>query len=467
MWHPKLDANGSAKHRMVLAALRADLEAGRLREGERLPPARALADALGLAVGTVARAYHEAAAEGLVRSEVGRGTHVTARPVRPDMTFGRRVEGLIDLGVDYPLEAFDPDPGPVLARLAGRADRAALMRYHAHEGSPRARAAGAAWAERYGVADGRAAEDVVLCGGGQHALVVALACVAAERRATGMRGGTVLAEALAYPGLRPAAGLLGLDLAPVAIDGDGLVPEALEEACRRHPDAMALYLVPSLHNPTTAALPAARRAAVAETAARHGLFLVEDDVHRLHADNPASPLAVIAPERTFFVAGLSKTVAAGLRVAYLLPPRALVNAAARGVLATHWTLPPLTAEIAAQWVEDGTADAVCAAKAAEAAARQVMASKALPRGAARTQRQSFYVWLDLPAGWTGESFALAAARRGVGLLGDAAFRVGDGPTTPGVRVCLGAAPDRETLEHALGVVAALLGQPPDVFPGVV
>lgn len=467
MWMPQLGTTDDrTKHRALVDALRSDLAAGRFHEGDRLPPTRTLADQLGIAVGTVARAYREAAALGLVRAEVGRGTTVVrtsdAVPAQAS-PFGRRFEGLIDLGVDYPLEALDPDPGPVLERLARRPDRAAMMRYHAHEGSPRGRAAGAAWARRFDLEE-RSAEDVVLCGGSQHAIVVALATIAAGRR-----GGTVLAEALAYPGLREAVALLGLTLAPVAIDGDGLVPEALAEACRRHPDAIALYLVPSLHNPTTASLPEPRRAAVAEIAARHDLFVIEDDVHRLHADGPLPPpVATLAPERSFFVAGLSKTVAAGLRVAYLLPPRALVNAAARQVLATHWTLPPLTAEIAAQWIEDGTADRVCAAKTEEAGARQAIARAVLPAAAVRTQRRSFYLWLDLPPGWTGEGFALAAIRRGVGVLGDGAFRIGDGAAERrGVRVCLGAAPSREALAQALATLADLLVQPSDYQPGLV
>lgn len=457
MWTPTLPDDQPAKHLALLHALKADLAAGRVRTGDRLPPARTLAQVLGLAQGTVARAYREAAQEGLVSSEVGRGTFVTA--ARPATPFGARSAGVIDLSVDHPLEALDPDPGPVLEQLARRSDRLSFMSYHPHQGSLRARSAGVAWLQLHGLA-ARAPEHVVVCAGSQHAALVALASVTRP-------GDTVLVEALAYPGIREIAPLLGLTLAPVEIDNHGLIPEALVEACGQWPQATALYTVPSVHNPTTAALPLARREAIAAQCARAGLYIVEDDIHRLHADERAPALAELLPERAFYIAGLSKTVAPGLRCAYLAPPPALIEAATRKTLATHWTLPPLMAEIAAIWIEDGTAQRVCTAKADEAAARQRIAADILHGANVSSQRHSFYLWLDLPEGWSGDGFALAAARRGVAILGDPAFRIGQGATgRHGSRVCLGAAPTRERMTAGLDILADLLKRAPDFLPGV-
>lgn len=460
MWRPKIDTIHDNKHRAILDALRTDIETGDLRVGDRLPASRVLAAELGLSVGTVARAYRDAAASGLIQSEVGRGTHVLGAVSQrgAEATFGARSEGLIDLSIDFPLEQLDPDPARVLERLARGPNRMELMRYLASEGSPRARAAGVEWAKRYDLA-GRALEDVILCSGSQHALMVSLACVFDGR------GGRLFAEALTYPGFQAAAGLFGLQPEPVAIDEAGLIPEALEEECRGLGADIpsALYMVPSLHNPTTVAMPARRREALAQVIKRYGLFVIEDDVHRLHADEPALPLATLAPERTFFIAGLSKVVSAGLRIAYLFPPRLFVNDAARRVFATQWSVPPLMAEIATQWIEDGTADTVRNAKATEAAERQRMAAEILANlGGLRSQAQSFYLWLDLPDAWTGDGFALALARRGVGVLSDSSFRIESGAADRrGIRICLGAANSQEELRTALDTVAAVLRLTPD------
>jgi DNA-binding transcriptional MocR family regulator len=459
MWSPSLDTIDALKHRAILNALRTDIGDGRLRLGDRLPAARVLATKLGVAVGTVARAYREAAADGLIQSEVGRGTHVLGNAPRrvAEPAFGARSNGLIDLSIDYPLQLLDPDPGPVLDRLARRTDRMELMRYVASEGSPRARVAGVAWAKRYDLA-GRAIEAVVLCGGNQHALTVSLACV------FGGRGGRIFSEALTYPGFKDATGLFGLQPEPIALDDQGMIPEALDEACREFPLDVpsAVYVVPSLQNPTTAAMSIKRREALARVIERHGLFVIEDDVHRLHADEPGAPIAALVPDKTFFIAGLSKVVSAGLRIAYLFPPRALVNATVRCVLATQWSVPPLMAEIAAEWIDDGTADAVREAKGKEAAERQRIAAELLKNsGTLRSQTQSFYLWLDLPEGWTGDSFALAAARRGIGVLSDSSFRISnDAGERRGARICVAAANSREELRTALTSIATVLEHPP-------
>ena len=89
---------------------------------------------------------------------------------------------------------------------------------------------------------------------------------------------TVAVESLTYPGVRSAASLLSLRLAPVAMDEQGLLPDAVAALCRSG-SVKALYTLPTLHNPTATVLPLERRRALAEIARSHGLALVEDDVY--------------------------------------------------------------------------------------------------------------------------------------------------------------------------------------------
>lgn len=457
MWKPELSSTIATKHTALLEALKSDLLEGKLNVGDQLPPARKLASALGLAPGTVARVYREATKAGLVFSETGRGTFVASTP--NSVLQGSQNYGIIDLSVDHPFERLDPDPGPILEKVARKADRVALMGYQAHEGSMQARSAGAEWLHYSGL-HGRAAESVVLCAGSQHGLFVALSSVAQP-------GQTVFVEALVYPGLREAAALLNLNLVPIAIDQAGLIPESLVEACQKFPQAAALYLVPSLHNPTTSTLPESRREAIAKICINHDIFIVEDDIHRLHSDAPAPPLAEFAPDHTFFIAGLSKTVAPGLRCAYLAPPRQLIQTTTRRVLGTHWTLAPLMAEIATHWIGDGTAARVCEAKSKEAESRQTLVQSLLPEALIHAQKRGSYFWLDLPSFWKSDRFVAAAARRGVAVLSDNDFRIGEGaPTHSGVRVCIGAAPTLQILTTALETLADLLNQSPDYSPGI-
>src|SRR3990170_1428220 len=76
IWNPRLAGRTGPRYRAIVEALAEDFAAGELRRGARLPTHRDLAETLGVTVGTVSRAYAEAARRGLVSGEVGRGTFV-------------------------------------------------------------------------------------------------------------------------------------------------------------------------------------------------------------------------------------------------------------------------------------------------------------------------------------------------------------------------------------------------------
>jgi len=244
IWEPRLEGRNGPRYRAIVEALAEGVAAGELRVGGRLPTHRDLADRLGVTVGTVSRAYSEAARRGLVSGEVGRGTFVRGGhdPVAdPDDD-----DGPVDLGQNHP-----PDPpgrpqqAALLEALAGlttRADAGRLLDYPAAGGNAADREAGAAWIGRSGVE--AAPEHVLVCTGSQHGLTVVLA--------TQMEpGDLLLTESLTYAGLKSVAGLLHLRLKGLPMDAQGLRPEALEDACRDG-GAKALYLIPTFHNPTTA-----------------------------------------------------------------------------------------------------------------------------------------------------------------------------------------------------------------------
>lgn len=449
MWTPELGkSGGKARYAAIVDALARDIGRGRLAEGARLPTHRELADALGVAIGTVTRAYAEAERRGLVRGEVGRGTFVGPPPLRTPASPGAPRSGVVDLALNVPVEGVVPDLAAALRTLARRPDVGELLRYQPHAGATRHRAAGAAWAKRYGVE--AEPEQVLVCAGAQHAMVTIFSALAKP-------GDRVLTEALTYPGMKALSNLLHLPLEGVAMDDDGLRVDALEEALTRS-GARFLYSMPTIHNPTGSVLPAARRRAIAELARRHDVAIIEDDVHRFLATDAPPPLAHFAPERTYHIAGTSKALAGGLRVAFVTAPRDAVEQIERSIWATTWMAAPITAELAATWIEDGTADRVIAAQRREAAARQTLARRVLGElgGAARSPAlghpRALHLWLELPEPWRGESFARAVLQRGVAIAPAELFAVGRGAVPSAVRLGLGAARDHRELEHALVVL---------------
>lgn len=448
IWVPQMGGRKGPRYLAIVEALAEDVTAGRLPLGCRVPTHRELADRLGVTVGTVSRAYAEAARRGLVSGEVGRGTFVRGAPETEGLE--EAAEGLVDLGQNHPP---DPPARPqraalqaALAFLTARGDAGRLLDYPAAGGNAGDREAGASWIARAGVA--AAADDVLVCTGSQHGLTVVLATLLEP-------GDLLLTESLTYAGVKAVAGLLHLRLRGLPIDAQGLRPDALEDACREG-GAKALYVIPTHHNPTTAVMPDERRREIVAVARAHGLAIVEDDVHGLLPSERPLPIAALAPERSYYLTSTSKTLAPGLRIAYVAAPPSMVPRLAASLRATTWAVAPLTAAVASTWIRDGTADALLAARRGEARERQAIAAARLASADLQTQPEAYYLWLRLPEPWRGDAFAAEARARGVLVTPAEAFAVGREAAPHAVRLCLGAARTRESLGRGLEVVARLL-----------
>ncbi len=433
-------------------AIMADVERGALKPGDRLPTHRDLADALGVTVGTVTRGYAEAARRGLVRGEVGRGTVVSLGRDEATPWWGGDVPQpeRIDLGLVMGMYGLDPDLGAGLRELAGRGDVQELLRYQPSRGMARHREVGAAWLSRFGLAvdPGR----VLITSGGQHALVVLFSVLFRP-------GDRIAAASLNYPGLMTAAALAGLKLVPVDCDEEGILPGALAEACAREA-VRGLYFMPGVHNPTTAGAGPERLARLADIARQRGLLVLEDAAYALTAEDPGLTLASLAPERTFFVASVSKSIAGGLRVAFVASPQEHVERLALGITGTTWLAAPLCVELACMWINDGTAGKVLARKRAEGAKRSDLAREVLVGQRFRSRRDGYFLWLELPEPWRGSDFERAALERGVVVVAGESFALGQTSAPMAVRVSLSAARSREELRRGLTVLVELLGQQP-------
>ena len=454
MWTPDLRQRAGPRYLAIAEALAEDAGGGRLHPGTRLPTHRDLADRLGVTVGTITRAYAEATRRGLVTGEVGRGTFVRARG-RPAAVVAVPEAGLIDLSANLPPAAAVKQEAATLARtlaaLSRRQDLGRLLAYPPEGGAREHRAAGAEWIRRGGFAT--TVERVLVTSGSQHGMTAVFAGLFAP-------GDVVATEALTYPGMKTLAGLLALRLQGVAMDEQGLRPDAFAAACRaRRPKA--LYCVPSLQNPTTAVMPASRRQEIAAIARHHGVLIVEDDVHGRLLARPHAPLSTFAPDNSVYVTGTSKVLAPGLRVGFTVAPPALSPRIAAAIRGTTWMAAPLMAEIASRWIQDGTAETILARKRKEAAARYRIARKALERFAIQAHPEAYHLWLALPKPWRAESYVEAARRAGVAVTAASAFAVGRGAAPEAVRVCLGGARDQDELGRGVARLAALLAGSPE------
>ncbi|MBU4436576.1 MAG: PLP-dependent aminotransferase family protein [Alphaproteobacteria bacterium] len=446
-WIPTLSDGEAPLYERLVDALRGDIASGALAAGARLPPQRDLAHRLGLGLGTVTRAYVEAEKAGLVQAHVGRGSFVrggaAARPsAAPD-------GGLINLAQNIaPRGPADLRIADTLSRLRRRGDLLDHLAYAPPAGMEVQRRAGAAWLARTGGLTGADWTRLIVCAGAQQGLALAFGAVTRP-------GDTVLCEASTFYGVKALAEHMGYGLKGLAMDAQGLRPDVLDEAA-----ATGAYKVlavqPTLQNPTGRIMSAGRRAQIIAVARKHDLMIIEDDIYAVYAPGAPPPFAVLAPERTLHVSGVSKSLAPGLRTGFLIvPPGDHLDRVLRAVRALSYAPPSFGGLIATQWIEDGAADAIVGEIRTEMTARLTLARQILGDAIEVPMSASApHVWLAMSE-LDAERLAGRALRGGVELTPPSAPVVTPG-LTPGVRLCLGAARDRDDLERGLRIVAAAL-----------
>jgi DNA-binding transcriptional MocR family regulator len=448
-WIRKLEQSRKPAYLTIPDLIEEDLASGRLRPRDRLPGLRDLADALCLNYTTVARGYAEARKRGLLDARAGSGTFVRGRTQTLPLAGGSSIE----MSMNMP-----PEPPELAARLRASAanllqntDPYQLLRYQDFGGTAADRAAGIAWL-RHRLPD--CTDDTVLVCPGIHSALVALVSQLARP------GDMLCLDSLAYPGIKAIASQLGVRLQALARDDEGPLPHAFEALCKVERPG-GFYCNPTLQNPSTLTLSMQRREALADVALRYNVPIIEDEPYGMLPENAPAALAALAPELTYHVTGLSKTLGAGLRVAYLKAPTARQRQRVAGALRATTVMPsPFTVLLATQWINDGTARDMLLSIRAEAGARQAIARQTLGDFAFDAHPHGFHLWLPIPSrcDWSASELALQLRTQGIGAVAGAAFST-DGNPPNALRLCLGGPQDREDCREALRRVADTLADP--------
>lgn len=455
-WCPDLSRSAAPRYLALADSIEEDIASGVLKTGDRLPAQRRLAVQLGLDFTTVARGYNEARRRGVISSLVGSGTFVSGdKNTVPIGALSQNPMRMAapDFSMNLPPEPSAPELQAKMQKSlrALSADLPALMRYQTFESSEQDVKAAGLWLHQTGLAPDT--DRILIAPGAQAALTAILTILTRP-------GDHIACENITYPGIRSLAAQMGLQLTGLDMDDDGIVPDALEKACKTI-DLKALYLNPTIQNPTTYTMPEERRRAIANIAARYGLPILEDDPYSPLLPTAPPPLAALCPRNTWYIGSLSKTIGAGLRVAYVQAPSKKAGWQVSRALRTGQVMPaPLTVALATQWILEGIAAEICAAVGKESAERQTLAAHHLQDLAHRTDPHGFHVWLTLDNGWTRSSFASQLRGLEIGVTESDAFTAA-GSSAEAVRLCLGGPVPRTTLNTALETIASLLDSSPE------
>jgi DNA-binding transcriptional MocR family regulator len=423
----------------------AEIADGALKPGDRLPPQRNFAWERKIAVSTASRVYAELLRRGLVVGEVGRGTFISGE-ARGGVALPNEPRGArIDLEFNYPLI---PEQTALIAKSLEGLDKSAALdtalRTATSTGTPAIRNVAAAYLSQG--AWSPSPDQLVFTGNGRQSIAAALATVVPI-------GGRCGVEPLTYPFVKGIAARLGISLVPLAMDEDGVRPDSVQKA-HREGHLSAIYIQPVVQNPLGMTMPPARRADLLRVVGRLDLPVIEDNVYGF-LDHEIAPLAALAPDRCIVIDSLSKKVAPGLALGFVVPPRRLRETAMASVRSGGWTASGFAFAAAQRMMGDGTVAELSRLKRIDARARQKLAIERLAGFDIQTNGKCYHLWLKLPPHWRSQTFVAAAARRDIALTPSTTFATTPGHAPNAVRLAL-AAPTMDQLDDGLHTLAALL-----------
>ncbi|WP_075292635.1 PLP-dependent aminotransferase family protein [Pararhizobium arenae] len=425
-WIPDPQQGDGPMYARIAEQIEHAITDGTLPVGAKLPPQRNLAFDIGVTLGTVGRAYQIVRERGLVSGEVGRGTyvleHTESRPAEQADPLTTALAGTRPIKAPPGKLRFDSTAAPDIGQ--GRSLEKIVVdisREHHAEIASYTRdfpehwfEAGSQW-----LAKGtfRPLPERIVPTLGAHAGAVAvIAAVTAP-------GDKIAFENLTYSQVSRSAGLIGRRTILLRSDDYGLDPDDFEKVCAQQHPKLA-FLMPTAQNPTVVSLSLERRQAIADIARRYGVWLLEDDLYGAMTGSMTPLLAELAPDRTFLVGGLSKSVAAGIRGGWVACPPHFSQRIRIAHKMVSGGVPFLMAELGARMVLSGEAARLRARTIEEIRAREAIAQEIFAGLDFNSNPNVPFLWLKLTEPWLSGTFKHAAFEEGVLVDDEDEFKAG-------------------------------------------
>lgn len=431
---------------------------GDLHPADRLPATRELAGQLGLNRTTISAAYALLEETGFIEGHVGRGSFVAKREkapapsttdweaILPPLEAPLPSPHKIDISFANSRPAAEEFPLAEFRRLSKQVidspEAAQILQLGSPLGYPLLRRYLLDRALASGVA--RSGDDLIVTNGCQQAFDLL-----AHLFASG--GQTAVLEDPVYHGLVRVFSRAGAHIVPVPVDDNGLDVDALEKAIERtHP--RLVVVTPSFQNPTGATLSLERRKRLVELARRSGAVLVENDIYSelRYRGKPLPTLKELDETgNTILLRSYSKVAFPGLRVGWIIAPRAVVARLAEAKQTSDLHSDQLAQAILLRFAESGEL-ALHLERTRRAGAERLQTvlrgcAQYLPPGTRFTHPEGgMSLWIELPAPLTAESLLARVEERGISFLAGRHFSA-DHRHIRGLRISFGALPPARIL----------------------
>ena len=397
-------------------SLEADIISGKLAAGTRLPPQRELADYLDINFTTVTRAYDLCREKNLIYAVVGSGTFVSPLPGQT-LSWKKNTPGMIELGL---INSFNQLRAPVIEateKILKKSYLEQLYSYAEPAGHLHQRAAGAHWMAQMDVHTD--CEHTAIFSGAQNVISTTLLSLFKI-------GDKLAVDEYTYANLIGAAKLSHVSLLPVAGDPHGMLPQALEEICRKT-KVSGVFLMPNCANPTTRTMTESRKDELAEIAARYDLIVIEDDNTGILSDLPGTyhSLFTRLPGQTIYICNATMALCNGLRVTFAAFPENFRSRLLEALFHLHIKSSSLDAEIITELILNGKAQKLLEQKRQLAVERNLLFNACFPEISPTGPREAFFRWLPLaPTKKSGPEIENDLRKKGVNVYHSCRFAVG-------------------------------------------
>ncbi len=446
-WKPVLYKKSKALYKELSQILEEDIKSGALLPGTKLPPQRELADFLDINVSTVSKAFKACELKGLLSATMGSGTFVSYDALSNAYLLPfHKVETVIDMGATLPEPSSYDFILPFFRQMLTESDAEKWFHYQRSDSSYWQKDAAVHLMKKNGLET--SAEQVLFSCGGQNAITASLAALCRH-------GDKIGTDPHIYSGLKTAAAMLGIQLVPIRQSKGEMDTAALQDACKNE-GIKGIYIIPDCQNPTTATISDEKRREIAQTAREQSIFILEDATYHFISRKKTIPVASLAPERTIYIASMSKCMAPGLRLAFLSVPPAYKKPFMNALYNMNISVVPFMAELCARLIASGQAEVLFSEHRRKTAERNRLVDRYLKDYKCLGTEDCIFRWLLLPDGISGNTFEQMALEQGVMVYAAERFAVGNTPPAHAVRLSVCAPASMDELKRGLQILKRLL-----------
>ncbi|MFE5427428.1 PLP-dependent aminotransferase family protein [Peribacillus simplex] len=291
-----------------------------------------------------------------------------------------------------------------------------------------------------------AVDHILFANGGQNAIAATLASLCKPGDRIGVDHHT-------YPGLKTVAAMLSVQIVPIKSENYEMSPTAFEDACKND-NIKGIYLIPDYHNPRASFMSVENRKMIAAIAKKYKQYVIEDASYYLLNKKPFPAVASFAPEQVIYIASLSKSLAPGLRLAYVAVPSQFKEPISKALY--NLNVSPLLAELTARMIVSNQFEVLIEGHREQTIRRNQIVKRHLADYTCLGVETGIFHWLLLPGKITGAEFETLAAQQGVQVYAAERFVFGNSCPERAVRVSVCAPETLAELERGLIILKHLL-----------